>query len=147
MAQLSPRVLNQKTSEKILDLFFQSLLKNKTQKEIKNFLDVLLTPTEKMMLAKRIAVLYLILQGIDHRTISNLLKVSTATVAKFSIILKFENERTKKVLQKIIKERKILKTLDAVGEILFNSLPPPSRNWSEWRKEKVKRQRDRSSPF
>lgn len=62
-----------------------TLLEDKDQ--VKNFLKELLTPTEMKMLAKRIQIAKMLLEGYDYRSIRNYVKVTDTTIAKINNIL------------------------------------------------------------
>lgn len=62
-----------------------TLLEDKDQ--VKNFLKDLLTHTEMKMLAKRIQIAKMLLEGYDYRSIRNYIKVTDTTIAKINNIL------------------------------------------------------------
>lgn len=64
----------------MFEIFEKSILGLKKNVDIKNFINDLLTPAEKNMLAKRLAISILRAKGYDYRTISKLLKVSSSTI-------------------------------------------------------------------
>lgn len=67
---------------------FWSLITLLEDKEhVKNFLKDLLTHTEMKMLAKRIQVAKMLLEGYDYRAIRNYVKVTDVTIAKISNVL------------------------------------------------------------
>jgi len=59
----------------------------KTEEETAAFLDALLTNTEKLMLAKRLAMVVLITEGVRETDIVNSLKTTYATVEKMKLML------------------------------------------------------------
>lgn len=67
-----------------------TLLEDKEQ--VKNFLKDLLTPTEMKMLAKRIQIAKMLIEGHDYRAIRNYVRVTDTTIAKISNILATSNE-------------------------------------------------------
>lgn len=82
-----------------------TLLENKDQ--AKMFLKDLLTPTEMKMLAKRIQIAKMLLEGYNYLDIRNYVKVTDSTIARISNILETEGEGLKiaiNYLQKIEKE-------------------------------------------
>lgn len=87
-----------------------TLLEDKEQ--VKNFLKDLLTPTEMKMLAKRIQIAKMLLEGYDYRAIRNYVKVTDTTIAKISNILASDNKGLRvaifylqKIEEQIDKER------------------------------------------
>lgn len=101
MTQVSKYRISQNVNDQILGIFLQTLagLTNKTQ--VSEFLGEFLTPTEKVMLSKRLAIGYLVARGYEYREISRTLKVSTATVGSFARLYKYGTSY-KKVVNKIL---------------------------------------------
>lgn len=83
MPHVSSRKLNKKIYQKIGDEFVGFVLDLKSSKETKSFLTNLLTKTERIMLAKRLAVIGMLLKGYSFEAIQQTLQVSPATVDKF----------------------------------------------------------------
>ena len=80
MTQVSRLPLPKKLEEQMYTLFRRVLSELHSEGDITDFLDDLLTPTEKVMLAKRLAIAFLLEKGYDQRAIHTILKVSTTTV-------------------------------------------------------------------
>lgn len=87
MARISRFRLANDVLNKIFDLFFEVLGKNKSRGEFKKVIVGLFSSTERIMIAKRVAIIYLLLKNINQRTICQVLKVSSGTVVKYSLIL------------------------------------------------------------
>lgn len=100
MTQVSRRPVSQKLSERMFELLAKSITKLRDQKTVSVFLEDFFTPTEKIMMAKRIAMALLLSRGWQHDAISHYLKVSTSTVA----ILKNRLKTTGQGYAHIIKE-------------------------------------------
>lgn len=86
MTQISRRKMSDKILNKLYKLFFQTVSNKKTIGEFQQISDDLFSKTEQIMIAKRIAIFYLLIKKIDHYTISRTLKVSSSTIVKFSTI-------------------------------------------------------------
>lgn len=81
-----PHISKQKISEKIQHEFEKrlvSLITDASSRTRRNVLRELLTKTERLMIAKRLALLFLIHQNTPTHTISALLGMSPSTVARF----------------------------------------------------------------
>lgn len=87
---------------------------------LEDFFTNIFTRTEKIMLAKRLAIGYLILKEYDYRSISRTLKVSYGTIARMALIMN-ENSALYKALQKILLKQNIKSGLIA----FINSFAPP----------------------
>ncbi|MEK7503219.1 MAG: Trp family transcriptional regulator [Patescibacteria group bacterium] len=92
MPHVSSKKLNKKIYQKIGDEFIQFVLELKSSSDAKSFLTNLLTKTERIMLAKRLAVICMLMRGYSFEAIQQTLQVSPATVDKFwKIIQQYPN--------------------------------------------------------
>lgn len=149
MSQVSKYLLNKDVEEQMFDVFWKTIARLITRNAVKKFFFDLLSPTEKTMLAKRLAIAIMLIKGYDYRTISQTLKVSTTTIMSISNWLKNGGDGYKMVIQKIIKEEKTAEFWDNLEEKLSNLLPPgPGTDWKrvksqEWQ-ERISRRRKRA---
>jgi len=115
MSQVSKYPLEKELYKEIFDTFLQTIASLKTKDEVSEFFEEFLTPTEKIMFAKRLAAGLLIAEGYDYREISNLLKISSATISTFSSFYKY-GKGYKKVISKIKMDKEISEFLRVIGE-------------------------------
>ena len=102
MTRISRHKLKDRVYEKMFELLFQVVTSSMEKHEFNALLQDLFSQTERIMIAKRVVLLYLLLQHIDYKVICNVLKVSSANVSKFNII--FENQKnTVSILELILK--------------------------------------------
>lgn len=87
MPHLSKRKLDNKTKRLLLDAL-SSLFTNLDKTKADNLLITVLTDTERLMISKRIGASLLIREGSTEVEIAEALKLSTATVSKFSLIIR-----------------------------------------------------------
>ncbi|HEY4521861.1 MAG TPA: Trp family transcriptional regulator [Candidatus Paceibacterota bacterium] len=87
MSHVSKRKLNKKVYQKIGDEFIQFVLELKSSAEAKSFLTNLLTKTERIMLAKRLAVIGMLIKGYSFEAIQKTLQISPSTIDRFWKIL------------------------------------------------------------
>ncbi len=80
MPKVSKNRLSEEVREKILHALFLSFARMHDNRAIAAFLENLLTSTERVMIAKRLAVALLLLRGYEYRVICSLLKMSHVTV-------------------------------------------------------------------
>jgi len=80
MTQVSRHFLNRNIEKRMFEIFEKSVSNLKKSDDIRNYIVDLLTPTEKIILAKRLAIAVLLSKNYAYRTISDLLKVSTSTI-------------------------------------------------------------------
>lgn len=80
--------MDRKIEGQIYETLWEAISQLKDKNDIQIFLNDLLSPVERIVLAKRLAIAVLLLKSTDYETIKNLLKVSGETISKVSIILK-----------------------------------------------------------
>jgi uncharacterized protein YerC len=80
MPRVSKNILSEKMQKQITDALFVSLAKMRDTAAVASFMRNLLTPTERVMLAKRLMVALLIKRGLGYQKICKALKISHATV-------------------------------------------------------------------
>ncbi len=80
MSQVSRRPLSKELEDRMNEILWKSLAHLGETSEVANFLEDILTPTERTMIMKRLAIALLLSRGWDQESISHYLKVSTTTV-------------------------------------------------------------------
>lgn len=113
MTQVSRYPLSESIYQRIFEIFFDSVLKIKNKEEAEIFFTEFLTPTEKIMLAKRISIAVLLSKEYDYRSIKRILHVSFPTIAGVNASLKYTDKGYQQVVERLLKEEKI-------NEILLN---------------------------
>lgn len=151
MTKVSRRYLNKELENRIFEVFLKTIVDIKTHIEAKNFIEDLLSPTEKIMLVKRLAIAVLLARGKTYDVIDDTLKVSRATIMRVSYWLKNGKSGYKKVVDNILKARNKEAFIDKVEEILLRLSPPKrfrsmqfenkSRKGKELFKRKLKREK------
>jgi len=88
MPHISPQKVNNEVLRKIYKLIFSAITdRNISKKQQELAFGELLTPTEKIMLGKRMAAVSMLSQGISPYETGKILKLSPTTTAKFQIKL------------------------------------------------------------
>ena len=106
MTKLSQFKLNKNTKNKLVKDFWFAVSETNEVATVEHFFKKLLTPTEVLMLSKRLEVLKYLLLGNSYEYIRTSLKVTDATIAKLSNILHEEDPEFLKVLQKLYSNEK-----------------------------------------
>ena len=125
--QVSRNPLSKESNYEIQATLWWLLARLDNDFDVRNFLNSLLTKTEKIMLAKRLAIAFLLNKNYNYRDISDALKVSTATVCKIKEIMdKTEGgyELFIKKLEKRNELKKLEKQFDKFVGKLVNIIPP-----------------------
>ena len=107
MTKISRRLLDQKLEEYIFAIFLKTITDLKTPTDVKNFLEDLLWPTEKIMLIKRLAIAIMLSKDYTYDEIDHTLKVSRTTIMNVSYFLKHgQNGGYQKVVHKVLADQK-----------------------------------------
>jgi len=127
MTRISNRKLDSNILEKLFILLFETIGKKSKINQFKETIFDLLSAKERIMIAKRVAIIYLLMKGKDYASICDVIKVSIGTVAKFSLIMD-QSKGIVKSLNKIIKDEKIS---DFMEEILL-TINRPGKHGIDW---------------
>ena len=120
MPHISSKKLKKEYLQKLYNEFSLALEKSARKSWVKIFLNDFLTRTEKIMLAKRFAVIYLLSKDVPTSYIAEALYMSPATISRMS--LKYDIGKYSSLLKAIKDENKdIWKILE---KILRAGLPP-----------------------
>ncbi|OGG30506.1 hypothetical protein A3A63_03930 [Candidatus Gottesmanbacteria bacterium RIFCSPLOWO2_01_FULL_46_9] len=106
MTQISRNPLSKKMEDQMFSLFRGVLVDLNDEDDVAYFLDDLLSPTEKIMLGKRLAIAFLLEKGYDQRAIHTILKVSTSTVNSVNYWLQRKGQGYRKVIGMVRKAEK-----------------------------------------
>ena len=105
----SKHFMNSDIARKVSNILNKSINIASSKGELDNFLDDLLSPAEKSMLAKRIAIAYMIMEDkYSYEDIIKTLKVSDGTVAKVNSVLTLKGKGYKQIVGKML-TKKIIK--------------------------------------
>jgi len=88
MPQVSRRKLDKEVKQKIYESFYKAL-GLLGENDAKYFVNDLLTPTEKIMIPKRLAIAILLSQEWSYNAIRETLKVTQTTISSVSKVLTF----------------------------------------------------------
>ncbi len=147
MTQVSRHFMNPDIEKRVYEVFIESVKNTRNSNEVIDFLNDLLSPVEKIMMAKRVAVAFLLLQDkYTYDQISKTVKVSRGTIAKIHTTFALQGKGYRKILGDILK-RKVAKI--ALSELLdaITLLPPKGANLGEWKKMKRNDKLKRESPI
>jgi len=101
MPKLSRFKLSDGTKNKLIREFWFAVSETNDVETVEHFFKKLLTPTEVLMISKRLEVLKYLLLGNPYDYIRSNLRVTDATIAKMSNLLHEEDSQFLKVLQKL----------------------------------------------
>lgn len=107
MPHVSRHKLDRKTEKELIDSLNDVLASIGKGEEMIQFLDALLTSTEKVMLAKRLATIVLLEEGLTESQISDILHVTRATVAKMQLFYEARGQGFKIGIKKLDEKKKL----------------------------------------
>lgn len=129
MVNISRRQLPEELLKKINKLFFEIFNRFETNQSFSILMNDFFTPKEKILLAKRITIIYLLIKKIEQRNIADFLKVSTSTVCKYALLLENKDSEMVKIMEEIIKKEKIF---DFIDNLLADFLIQPGLKIGHW---------------
>lgn len=131
MTNISKRKVKEDIREKIFQLLFEAFGNIADREEFTGIIHDILSPTERIMIAKRVTIIFLLMKEIDHQMISDVLKVSLTTVAKFQFIM--ENSKgIVEALRGLVRNEKIAHFFEEIW-LEFRGPGVPGVNWkSAW---------------
>lgn len=121
MPQVSKYPLSKNTEKRLYELFWETISNLKDSVKTEEFFNDLLSPTEKIMLSKRLAIAVMLINGYDYLTIRSTLKVSPGTIGSISVWLKYSGAGYRKVVERLLKKEKfedIVSKLESAVELI-----------------------------
>lgn len=147
MSQVSRLPVRKEIESRMFDIFLDSVAMVRTRNQVQKLLEDWLSPTEKIMLAKRLSIALLLMKQYDQRSIATLLKVGLETVSKVSRALRFGSGGYGMIVEVFMKQEKQDTFWEKVDSTLADLFPPHHRNWSNWRKERWESNIKNRKPF
>lgn len=145
MAQISKKKLDRDIEKMLFDQLWTFMIKAKSTNRAKIVYGDLLTETEKLILAKRLAIALLLIRGKNTIQIRERVHVSYSTITTISAWLKNVKPETYKILNGMSKSKDWEQILDKLEELIDKLQPNPYTNWSRVGKEKFQRKVNRSN--
>lgn len=90
----------------------------RSEDEVAAFLEDLLSPTERIMLAKRLAIAILLDRGYEQRTVGTIMKTSLTTVNQVNYWLKNKGKGYRIVLDKLKNQKQWAELKEGLEEFL-----------------------------
>lgn len=148
MPQISKYPISKEVYERCWEVFTKTLVGIRDREEAQEVINDLFTPTERIMLAKRLATALLLIKGYEYREISRILRVSAPTIAMVNAALKYGNNGYKKALTKILSEEKFNNYFNKAIEVVVSLPAGGGKGSGVWKylKEEVK-EKNRKKPF
>lgn len=147
MAQVSKYPISKEIYDRIFEIFLKSLINLKNKDEAEDFVKSLLTPVERIMLAKRLAIAFLLEKNYEYRQIQKVIRVSLPTISSVSSIRKYGNQGYKNIITKILKDEKMNDLLEKTVLKLLEFPAKGSKGSGVWRylKQEVEKERRKNN--
>ena len=108
MAQVSRNPVRADVYKRMYEIFLDAIADVRSRKDVEAFVHDFLTPTERVMLPKRLTIAYLLSKGYEQRLISQYLKVSFTTITRVSNQLREAGAGYRKVITKILADEDLM---------------------------------------
>lgn len=141
MTNISKRPVDEKKLFKLYELFFEVINNAEDKDEFMELIRDILTPIEQIMIAKRIAIIYLLVKNVDQTVIVNHIKVSRSTVSRFKLL--FYNKKTKLiiVIESFLRNEKVSHFFEDLFADIFTHVGYYPDQQLKWQHEKRKEER------
>lgn len=133
MAQISKYPIRKEVADRIFEILIKTLVKVKDKKEAYSLAEDLFSPTEKVMLAKRLAIAFLLIKGYRYRSINHILRVSLGTVSSVSLSMSRGQDGYKTILKKIADEEKLDELFRSILENAVSVPAASTKGGGAWR--------------
>ncbi len=142
MVQNSRRKLNSALSDKLSGLFFTLLCSKKDKDTFNIIIESIFSSVERIMILKRIGMIYLLLRDIKKYNIKKLLGVTRATLDKYSLIIE-KNPLLYMEFKKIVQRDKIKLLFEEILSFLYG----PGTTGIDWiaagnRRKRISRKKE-----
>ena len=124
MGRMSQNPLSPEIKKEITDSLIEITAKINDSAMLRDFLDDLLTPSEKLMLAKRLMASVLLQRGYSYSMICRALKLSSATVFSIQRELGRRGNGYRTVFNKFFRQPKGQHIIGAIERFLDKITPP-----------------------
>ena len=139
MPHISKRKLKKDALASLHRRFTDIFVKLKTTREVNQFLDELLTDTERLMLGKRLAIICMLSEGVSTYRIEKTLRVSISTVVEMK---RKWQDRQYDFVESVYRQKKLHKEFwEDINKLLRLGMPPMGKGRWNWLYEMEKRNR------
>jgi uncharacterized protein YerC len=149
MAQVSRRVVDTTVLEKMNRLLHDCFIRCRDHETTTQFVTDLLTDTERIMIAKRLAIALMLLKDRTIAEIGERLKVSKQTIWMVQGLLRTRGEGFRSILEAVLRHEKDQEkeNIGAAMDLDSPFPPPVGSNWRAIKRGQWKRLRETTEPF
>lgn len=135
MGRVSKRKIDPEIEERIFEIFRDYIAILRDPKDINEFFISLLSFTEQVMIAKRLAIAVLLSRGYNYEEIDQTLKVSKSTVGSIHKQILIGAPGYKKAIELISKKEKLEGFWNNLEEIVLKLSGPKRYGSSVWKQK------------
>ena len=132
MPHVSRKKLKKKVFIKIGEQLADTIVKANSARELRWIFKELITPTERVMLAKRLAIMLMLERGYSFNIIQKTLKVTPQTIVRFWKITKQGSH--KPVIKEISFSKAKKDFWRELEKLILLGMPPRGRQWQLMRR-------------
>lgn len=147
MSQVSRYPIHKKVEERMFEIFKSTISSLKSNEDIEDFLEDFISPTEKIMLSKRLAIAVLLAKGHNYPVIAEVLRVTPSTIASVSLRLKYSGKGYRKAVERILLDEKSDQFWQKIEDVLANIPHAKGSDWSYQKKTYEKKKRAKQKAF
>jgi uncharacterized protein YerC len=118
MAQVSKYPVSKEVSDRMFEVLQDTISSLNGKADVEEFLGELLSPIEKIMLAKRLAIAILLTKRYSYPSIIKILRVTPGTIATVSLTLKYKGKGYQKAVEKILLNEKMSDFWQKIEDLL-----------------------------
>lgn len=104
---------------KLYQLLFEIFGEAEDKEDFFELIKDILSPPEQIMVAKRIAIIYLLMKGIDQASIAEYLGCCRSTVGKFNLLFYEKDTRLIQIIEDMLGRKKISNFLEDLFADIF----------------------------
>ena len=147
MAQISKYPIHKSVEKRMFEIFTSTISSLKNPEDIEDFLHDFLSPVEKIMLSKRLAIAILLAKDYSYPSIRQILRVTPTTISAVSLSLKYSGKGYRKMVEKILSDEKKDNFWQKIEDVLAKIPKAKGSDWSYQRKIYEKKKRAKQKPF
>ncbi|MDO8621412.1 MAG: Trp family transcriptional regulator [Candidatus Levybacteria bacterium] len=147
MTQVSKYPIHKDVEKRMFEIFKSTISRLKNNEDIEDFLEDFLSPVEKIMLSKRLAIAVLLAKGHNYPAIAEILRVTPSTIASVSLRLKYSGKGYKKVVERILAMENQDNFWQKVEDVLTKIPKSKGSNWVYQKQEHEKQKRVKRKAF
>lgn len=146
MPHLSKWPLRPEIYDRLLELLVKLLTDKYSKKEAKDLLDDLLSPVERIMIAKRLAIVVLLTKGFSYGEIQRTVRVGKETIAKANEALGYSGRGYGLFVERVLAQEEMKKFLEELSDTFISSTGAVHPGWKKMgyglRRERLRKSTD-----